>query len=43
MMSSKDVEKLESLIGAQADFQGEFVVKGTLRIDGLVQGRLKFA
>ena len=38
MMSSKNVEKLESLIGAWADFQGELVVKGTLRIDGLVQG-----
>jgi len=38
--ASKDVEKLESLIGARANFQGEFVVKGTLRIDGLVQGRV---
>ena len=40
MMSSKDIEKLESLIGARADFQGEFVVEGTLRVDGLVQGRV---
>ncbi len=39
-MSSKDIEKLESLIGARADFQGEFVVEGTLRVDGLVQGRV---
>jgi len=30
---------LESLIGAEANFQGEFVVKVTLRIDGLAQGR----
>ena len=40
MMSSKDIEKLESLIGARADFQGDFVVEGTLRVDGLVQGRV---
>jgi len=40
MMSSKNVEKLESLIGTRTDFQGEIVVKGTLRIDGLVQGRV---
>ena len=40
MMSSKDVEKLDSLIGAAVDFHGEIVVKGILRIDGLVQGRV---
>lgn len=40
-MFSKNVDKLESLIGARSDFHGEIVVKGTLRIDGLVQGRVK--
>ena len=40
MMSAKDVEKLDSLVGARVDFHGEIVVKGILRIDGLVQGRV---
>ena len=35
----KDNEKVDSFIGARASFQGEFDVKGTVRIDGLVQGR----
>jgi cytoskeletal protein CcmA (bactofilin family) len=39
-MFSKDSEKLESLIGANTDFQGELNVKGTLRVDGQVDGRL---
>ena len=39
-MFSKNSEKLESFIGKGADFQGELVVKGTLRVDGLVQGRV---
>jgi len=39
-MFSKDTEKLESLIGANTDFQGELNVKGTLRVDGQVDGRL---
>jgi len=39
-MFSKDTQKLESLIGAHTDFQGELHVKGTLRVDGQVDGRL---
>jgi len=39
-MFSKDTEKRESLIGANTDFQGELNVKGTLRVDGQVDGRL---
>ena len=39
-MFSKDTEKLESLIGVDTDFQGELNVKGTLRVDGRVDGRL---
>ena len=39
-MFAKDTEKLESLIGANTEFQGELRVKGTLRVDGQVDGRL---
>ncbi|HYB19577.1 MAG TPA: polymer-forming cytoskeletal protein [Thermodesulfobacteriota bacterium] len=39
-MFSKSSEKLESLIGIRTDFQGEFTVKGTLRVDGRVDGRV---
>jgi len=39
-MFSKNSENMECLIGPEANFQGEFVVKGMLRIDGLVQGRV---
>ena len=39
-MFSKNSEKLESLIGIRTDFQGEFTVKGTLRVDGRVDGRV---
>ena len=39
-MFSKNPEKLESFIGARVDLQGELIAKGTLRIDGLVQGRV---
>ena len=39
-MFSKNSDKMESLIGARSDFHGEFVVKGTLRVDGRVDGRL---
>ena len=39
-MFSKDSDKLESLIGANTAFQGELNVKGTLRVDGQVDGRL---
>jgi cytoskeletal protein CcmA (bactofilin family) len=39
-MFSKNSDHLECFIGPEASFQGEFVVKGMLRIDGLVQGRV---
>jgi cytoskeletal protein CcmA (bactofilin family) len=39
-MFSKDIEKLESFIGANTDFQGELKVKGTLRVDGRFDGQL---
>ncbi len=39
-MFAKDTEKLESLIGANTEFEGELRVKGTLRVDGQVDGRL---
>ncbi len=39
-MFSKNSAKLESLIGTRTDFQGEFTVKGTLRVDGRVDGRV---
>ncbi len=39
-MFSKDIEKLESFIGPNTDFQGELKVKGTLRVDGRFDGRL---
>ena len=39
-MFAKNHDKLESFIGARVDLQGKLVVKGTLRIDGLVQGRV---
>lgn len=39
-MFSKDSGKLESFIGAKTDFQGELNVKGTLRLDGRVDGRV---
>jgi len=31
---------MESLIGANTDFQGELNVKGTLRVDGRIEGKL---
>ncbi len=40
MMFSKDNEKLESFIGANSDFQGDVHMKGTLRIDGRVDGQV---
>ncbi len=39
-MFSKYSEKLESFLGSQSDFQGELKVKGTLRVDGRVQGKV---
>ncbi len=39
-MFSKNTEKLESFIGENTSFQGDLSVKGTLRIDGRIEGRL---
>ena len=39
-MFSKNSDNLGCLIGPEASFQGELIVKGMLRIDGLVQGRV---
>jgi cytoskeletal protein CcmA (bactofilin family) len=40
-MFSKDAEKLRSLVGAQSEFRGELTVAGTLRMDGVVTGRVQ--
>ncbi|MDH4267360.1 MAG: polymer-forming cytoskeletal protein [Deltaproteobacteria bacterium] len=39
-MFLKDNGKLESLIGANTNFQGELNVSGTLRVDGRVDGKV---
>ena len=39
-MFAKDTEKMESFIGAKSDLTGEISVKGTLRVDGKVNGRV---
>ena len=39
-MFSKDTEKLESFVGSNAQFKGEMNVKGTLRVDGNIEGFL---
>jgi cytoskeletal protein CcmA (bactofilin family) len=38
MFSKKDGEKLEALIGANTSFKGDIATKGTLRIDGTLEG-----
>ncbi len=40
-MFSKDTEAMRSFVGAQSEFRGEFVVKGILRMDGTVIGRVQ--
>ena len=40
-MFGKDPEKMESFLGKNSIFQGELKVKGTLRVDGRVEGRLE--
>jgi cytoskeletal protein CcmA (bactofilin family) len=39
-MFAKDPEKMESFLGADSIFKGDLSVKGTLRVDGSVEGRL---
>jgi len=40
-MFSKNTEKLESFIGMNSSFKGDIETKGTLRIDGLMEGNVK--
>jgi cytoskeletal protein CcmA (bactofilin family) len=40
MMFHKNTEKLESFIGANSQFKGDIDTKGTLRIDGSLEGNV---
>jgi cytoskeletal protein CcmA (bactofilin family) len=40
MMFSKNTEKLESFVGANSSFKGDVNTKGTLRVDGVVEGNI---
>lgn len=40
MMFNKNTEKLESFIGANSIFKGDIDTKGTLRIDGKMEGNV---
>ncbi len=39
-MFNKKPDKLETFIGANSNFTGELNVEGTLRVDGMVAGRV---
>jgi cytoskeletal protein CcmA (bactofilin family) len=39
-MFHKNTEKLEALIGANSSFRGDIETKGTLRIDGSMEGNV---
>jgi len=39
-MFPKETDKLQSLLGMNSNFKGELNVKGTLRVDGTVDGKL---
>ncbi len=39
-MFSKETDKLESFLGMNSCFKGELNVRGTLRVDGTVEGQL---
>ncbi len=39
-MFAKETDKLESFLGVNSNFKGELNVKGTLRVDGTVEGQL---
>jgi cytoskeletal protein CcmA (bactofilin family) len=41
MMFTKNTEKLESFIGASSKFRGDIETKGTLRIDGILEGNVQ--
>jgi cytoskeletal protein CcmA (bactofilin family) len=40
VMFAKETDKLESFLGVNSNFNGELNVKGTLRVDGRVEGQL---
>jgi cytoskeletal protein CcmA (bactofilin family) len=40
MMFTKNTEKLESFVGANSSFKGDVNTKGTLRVDGIVEGNI---
>ncbi len=40
-MFSKEEHKLNSLFGPQSEFKGELAVKGLLRVDGSVTGKIQ--
>jgi len=40
-MFNKNAEKLTSFVGARSEFHGELTVVGTLRMDGVVTGRVQ--
>jgi cytoskeletal protein CcmA (bactofilin family) len=39
-MFHKNTEKLESLIGGNSTFKGDIDTKGTIRIDGVIEGNI---
>ena len=39
-MFHKNTEKLESFVGANSQFKGDIETKGTLRIDGVMEGNV---
>jgi cytoskeletal protein CcmA (bactofilin family) len=39
-MFHRNTEKLESLVGAESTFKGDITTKGTIRIDGTVEGNV---
>jgi cytoskeletal protein CcmA (bactofilin family) len=41
MMFAKDMEKLKSFLGTQSELQGELKIKGILRLDGAVAGKIE--
>jgi cytoskeletal protein CcmA (bactofilin family) len=40
VMFSKETDKLETFLGMDSSFKGELNVRGTLRVDGTVEGQL---
>jgi cytoskeletal protein CcmA (bactofilin family) len=40
-MFGKDMEKLKSFLGTQSELRGDLKIKGILRLDGIVSGRIE--